>query len=329
VAIPDISRLYVFLVIIGILVVPIGVQARSADRVPRIGVISGASAESRFGEAFFQALGDLGYARDRNVIVEWRSSGGNAERFPDLATDLVRLKVDVIVASDNPAIAAAQKATRQIPIVMVLSGDPVGSGFVASLSRPGGNITGLTGQGRELASKVPELLKEVAPSVRRVAVIWDPTEPARRAHVSAVETSGRRLGFQLRLLEAHTGADLDSAFETMTKAKADGLVVMASQMSFAHRTRIAAFATKQRLPSLGPSRWYVEAGGLMYYGTDNAERYRRAPYFIDKILRGAKPGDLPVEQPTKFELVINLKTAKALGLTIPAAVLLRADQILE
>ena len=312
-----------------VLVAPVAVEAQAPGKIPRIGVVSGGPAESPFVAGFFEALRELGYATGRNVIIEWRSSGGNADRFPDLAAELARLKVDVIVAGDNPAIAAAQRATKTIPIVMVLSADPVGSGFVASLARPGGNITGLTSQTNEVLSKRPQLLKEAVPTVERVAVLWDPTESGRRAQVSLLEAAARGLGLRPRLLQAHSAAELDTAFGTMISERVDALIVMPSQMSFAHRTRIAEFAARRRLPAIGPSRWYPGAGGLMYYGTNNAERWRRAPYFVDKILKGANPAELPDEQPTKFELVINMKAARALGLTLPPSLLLRADRVIE
>ena len=272
---------------------------------------------------------ELGYVEGQNIVIEWRFAGGKTEQFPDLAAELVRLKVDVIVAPINPAIAAAQSATSAIPVVMVLASDPVGHGFVASLSRPGGNITGLTSQITELHAKLPQLLKEVVPNLSRVAVLWDPSEPGRRDEARAAEVGARALGVQPQLFEVRSPSDLDNAFAAMTRDGVGAVLVGPSTMITAHQARLAELAIKSRLPTMSVSRFNVEAGCLMSYSADILNLFQRTAYFVDRILKGAKPADLPVEQSTKFQLVINLKTAKALGLTIPHSLLLRADQVIE
>jgi putative ABC transport system substrate-binding protein len=291
--------------------------------------MTSASPESDRGRALREGLREFGYVEGQNIAFEWRVSGGRAERFPDFAAELVGLKVDVIVAADNPAIAAAQKATRTTPIVMVLATDPVGTGFVGSLARPGGNITGLTVQAPELQGKRLQLLKEVVPHASRVAVLWDSTEPGRRAPVREAEVAARALGLQLQLLEVRSASELDSLFTAMARERADAILVEPSQRTNAHRALIAELAAKSRLPTMGPVEWFVEAGGLMIYAPNGVTNFRRAASYVDRILKGAKAGDLPVEQPTKFELVVNMKTAKALGITIPQSVLLRADRLIE
>ncbi len=254
---------------------------------------------------------------------------GRRERLPGLAAELVGLKVDVILAASNPAIAAAQKATTSIPIVMTTATDPVADGFVASLSRPEGNITGLTVQTPDVAGKRLQLLKEMVPNLSRVAVLWDPGHPGGRHQVNEAQAAARTLGVQLQLVEVRSPGQLDGAFAAMARDGAGAAFIAGSDMPFVHRGRIAELAAKRRLPTTCPLREYVEAGCLIGYGTSLSEQWRRAAYFVDRIRKGTKPADLPVEQPTKFDFVINLKTAKALGLTIPPSVLGRADQIIE
>jgi len=311
------------------LAAPLGSAAQSAGHVWRIGVLLAPLPDSPPADALREALRELGYVEGRNIAIEWRSSGGKAGRFPDLATELVRHKVDVIVASDNPAIAAAQRATMTIPIVMVFATDPVATGFVGSLSRPGGNITGLTSQAPELQGKALQLLKETVPTISRVAMVWNPDEPGRRTLTREAEVAARTLKLQLRLLEARNLAELDGVFTVIARERMDAVFIQGSQTTFTHRVRIAELAAKSRLPTICGGQWYAEAGGLMSYGPSNIDRYRRAAYYVDKLLKGSKAADLPVEQPTKFELVVNLKTAKALGLTIPQSLLLRADRLIE
>jgi putative ABC transport system substrate-binding protein len=311
------------------LAAPPGSAGQSAGHVWRMGVLMAPSADSPLADALREALRELGYVEGRNIAIEWRSSGGKAGRFPDLAAELVRQKVDVIVASDNPAIAAAQRATTTIPIVMVLASDPVATGFVGSLARPGGNITGLTSQATELQGKGLQLLKEAVPTISRVALVWNPDEPGRRTLTREVEVAARTLTLKLQLLEARNLAELDGVFTVMARERMDAVFIQASQTTFTHRVRIAELAAKSRLPTICMAQWYAEAGGLMSYGPSNIDRYRRAAYYVDKLFRGSKAADLPVEQPTKFELVVNLKTARALGLTVPEALLRRVDRVIE
>jgi putative tryptophan/tyrosine transport system substrate-binding protein len=316
---------------IGLIAAPLAADAQDAKKMPRVGVLLAQSpAAGRPTDALLrEGLRKLGYIEGQNIAIEWRYARGKTEQFPDLAAELVRLKVDVIVAPINPAIAAAQSATSTIPIVMVLASDPVGHGFVASLPRPGRNITGLASQNIELHAKLLELLKEVVPNLSRVAVLWDPSEPGRRGEAQAAELGTRTLAMLPQLFEARSPSELDNAFEAMTRNGMDAVFVTPSAMIAAHQTRIAGLAVKGHLPTMCVSRSYIEAGCLMSYSADIRNLFQRAAYFVDRILKGAKPADLPVEQPTKFVLVINLKTAKVLGLTIPQTLLQRADQVIQ
>jgi putative ABC transport system substrate-binding protein len=280
-------------------------------------------------EAFKQGLRELGYVEGQNLIIERRYGEGKIERLSDLAAELVRMNVDVIVATNDPPIAAVKRETQTIPIVMVSSADPVGTGFVASLARPGGNVTGLSTMSPELAGKRLELLREVVPGLARVAIIWNPEVRSGTLIYSETTGAARALRMQLQSVELSRTEDLDRAFSAVTNQRAQALFVLATPIANANHLQIATFAQRNRLPSMHVLVAFVEAGGLMSYGPNIAERYRRAATFVDKILRGAKPADLPVEQPTRFELVINMKTAKALGLTIPQTVLVRADRLIE
>jgi len=281
-------------------------------------------------EAFRQGLRGLGWVEGQNIVIEYRSAEGRYDRLPDLAADLVRLKVDIIAAAGTAATTAAKNATRAIPIVMIGVGDPVGLELIASLARPGGNVTGLTfSVGMETAGKGLELLKEALPKVRRVAVLTNPANPGQPLALKNVKAAARSLGMQLQLLEARGPDEFDGTFAAMAKERVGALLVVSEAMFNIHRVRLADLAARNKLPSMHGFREDAEAGGLMSYGPDLANLFRRSATYVDKILKGAKPGDLPVEQPTKFELVINLKTAKALGLTIPASVLSRADQVIE
>jgi putative ABC transport system substrate-binding protein len=275
-------------------------------------------------------LRELGYVVGENLIIEGRFYGDRVEQLPALAADLVRLRVDVIVAGATPAPETAKRATSTIPIVMASHPDPVGSGLVASLARPGGNVTGLSTLTSELQGKRLQLLREIIPRLSRVAVLSNPTVPNQKADLRELEASARSLHMQLQVIEARASSDLDDAFSAATRERAGALIVLSgSLIFFAERARLAELAAKSRLPTVYGWREAATVGGLMTYGHNVSHTFRRAALFVDKILKGANPADLPVEQPTKFELVINLKTAKALGLTIPPSLLLRADHVIE
>jgi putative ABC transport system substrate-binding protein len=316
---------------LGVLLTSLAADAQQPVKVPRIGFLANSppSLAPRGYEAFWQGLRELGYVDGQNIAIEYRFAGGHFERFPNFAAELVRLKVDVIVAVVSPAAQAAQAATKTIPIVTVTHADPVGSGLVASLARPGANITGLTSVVIELIAKQLELLKEAVPKVSRVAVISNPANQLVPLQLREADSDARVWGVELQILEARGPNELDRAFAAMTRERIGALLVLGDPLFFQHRTRIADLAAKRRLPAMAWMREFVEAGGLMAYGASIPDLFRRAATYVDKILEGAKPADLPVEQPTKFELVINLKTAKTLGLTIPQSVLMRADEVLR
>ena len=304
--------------------------AQQTGKVPRIGWLGGPTRESAepFVQEFQRGLKDLGWVEGQNIIIEWRFAGGQAERLPYLAAELVRLGVDLIVVPSTPTALAAKNATNKIPLVTVAGGDSVGLGLVASLARPGGNITGSTSTaGPEIAGKQLKLLKEIAPKVSRMAVLWNPTTQGTALAVR--ETKIAAQGLELQLLEARSVDDFDRAFAAMTTKRAGALLVLGDVLFLTHRTTLAELAARSRLPAMYVQREYVEAGGLMSYGPILSELFRRAATYVDKILKGAKPADLPVERPTKFELVINRKAAKALGLTIPQPLLLRADEVIQ
>ncbi len=307
------------------------VRAQAPAKVRRIGLLSpfSPSDTALWHQAFRLGLRDLGWVEGKNISIEYRYAEGRSDRLPDLAADLVRLKVDVIVASASTDALAAQKATRAIPIVMVGGGDPVAIGLVESLARPGGNVTGLSPMTSELGGKRLELLKEMLPKLSRVAVLWNPQNVGSPLAWKEIQLPARQLGVQLHSLEVRSPNDFDKAFEDATRARAGALFIMPDPMFITNLKRIAGLAAKSRLPSIFQWSEFADAGGLVTYGPDRADMFRRAAAFVDKILKGAKPGDLPIEQPTKFELVINLKTAKALGLTIPQSVLLRADEVIQ
>jgi putative ABC transport system substrate-binding protein len=280
-------------------------------------------------EAFRQALRGLGHV-EGTFVLEVRYGDGRFERLPELARELVGLKMDVILATSDVVIAAIKRETQTIPIVMVFSTDPMGTGFVASLARPGGNVTGLSNISSELSRKRLELLREAVPGLSRVAALWNPDVRGALLDYKETEGAARLLRLELQSVEVSRAEDLDRAFSAVTKQRAQALVLPgANPVGFINRGKIATFAQRNRLPSMYPTREYVEAGGLMSYGPSLPDLFRRAATYVDKILKGAKPADLPVEQPTKFELVLNLKTAKALGLTIPPSLLQRADQVIE
>ncbi|OGL05348.1 MAG: hypothetical protein A3I03_11950 [Candidatus Rokubacteria bacterium RIFCSPLOWO2_02_FULL_68_19] len=314
------------------LLAPLGAAAQQPGKVPRIGYFSAGSPSSapHLLEAFRKGLRELGWVEGQNIVVDYRFAEGRFDRLPDLAAELVRLKVDIIVAVPTPAAAAAKNATETIPIVMINVGDPVGLGLIASLARPGGNVTGSSySVGLEIIGKQLELLKETVPKVRRVAILWNPANPSHPLVVRELNVAARSLGVQLQFLEARGPNEFEGAFAAMAKERMGALLVVPDSVSFLHRTRLADLAARSHLPAAYGLRGHVDAGGLMSYGPDSADLFRRAATYVDKILKGAKPADLPVEQPTKFELVVNLKTAKALGLTIPQSVLVRADEVIQ
>jgi putative ABC transport system substrate-binding protein len=315
------------------LAAPLAAEAQQAAKVARIGYLStNLAANPHIHEAFRQGLRDLGYVEGRNVVIEYRDTEGKPERLPALAAELVALKVDVIVAVGNRLALAAKQATRTLPIVFAAVSDPVASGLVTSLARPGGNVTGASILSPELVGKRLELLTQAVPGVSRVAVLWLPGALGERTDkdmLKEADVAARALGVRLEVIEARGPADIDRAFSDMTRVRAGALTVLPSNMFLNERRRLVDLAAKHRLPAVYTVREYVDGGGLMSYGANVADLYRRAATYVDRILKGAKPGDLPVEQPTKFELVINLKTAKALGLTIPPSLLLRADQVIE
>jgi putative tryptophan/tyrosine transport system substrate-binding protein len=318
-----------------LLAVAVIAEAQQPKKVPRIGYLSigDPATESTRAEAFRLALRELGYIEGQNVAFDYRYAEGKLDRLPELAAELVRLKVDIIVASGgSPVIRPAMNATKTIPIVLMGQGlDPVKEGFVESLARPGGNVTGITTLGRELGGKRLELLKEVVPKLARVAVVYDPALPGAAREVKEdLPVAARGLGLTIRSWEVRNADGFERVFAALKKDRPDGLyVITAGRLMRANVKRIADFALKSRLPSVHGSRGDVDVGGLMSYSADLADSYRRVAYYVDKILKGAKPADLPVEQPTKFELVINLKTAKALNLTIPQSVLYRADKVIR
>jgi len=325
------TRLVVALILalaFAVLAAPLAAPAQQPPgKTARIGFLGDVPAF--LDEAFRQGLRELGYVEGQNITIEHRAPDWKYERLPALAADLVRLKVDVIVAASPPATEAAKQATSTIPIVFTVVGDPVAAGFVASLARPGGNLTGLATIGPELVGKQLEMLKAVAPKVSRVAVLLNPDQQGHRLGVRQAEGAARAFGVQLQIVEARTPAEIDAAFTAMRSQRAGGVLVLRDAVFRAQRAQIVGLAAKSRLPAVYGLREEAEAGGLMAYGASVPENFRRAATYVDKILKGAKPADLPVEQPTKFELVINLKTAKALGLTIPPSLLSRADQVIE
>jgi putative ABC transport system substrate-binding protein len=306
-------------------------EAQQPGKVPTLGFLSSRSAgaeKSRL-DAFRQGLQELGYLEDKSILIEQRYAGGKFDRLPELAADLVRLNVDILVVTGTPAAHAAKSATRAIPIVIGNAGDPVGTGLVASLARPGGNITGLSAINTELAGKRLQFLKEVLPRLSRIGVIWNPANPINPLQLKEIQATAPAFGVTLLSFEVRGPDDIDAAFSTIGPERARALIVFADPTLNTHQRQITELAVKTRLPAVYSERGYVDAGGLMSYGTNFEDLYRRAATYVDKILKGAKPADLPVEQPTKFELVINLKTAKQIGLTIPPNVLARADKVIK
>jgi len=326
-------RLFAFISLVaclGPLGLPSPVDAQQPVSPRRIGVLLAAfSPESKEAQAFRQGLRDAGYVEGRDVVIEWRSADGDYARLPALAADLVQRKVDVIFADTTLATRAVKHATSTIPVVFALPADPVGSGLVASLAHPGGHVTGLSTILTDLAAKQLQLLKEVIPRLSRVAVLWDPDQLWHAKAIEELKAVAPSLSIQLSFVGARTPAEFGPAFLAISRTHAKALYLPDSPLFAAHRTTILKLASKSRLPAIFSERKWVDEGGLMSYGANYVDQLRRAAGYVDKILKGAKPGDLPIEQPTRLELVVNLKTAKALGITIPPSVLLRADRAIE
>jgi putative ABC transport system substrate-binding protein len=318
-----------------LLAAPLAVEAQQPGKVYRIGLMFGSSvsASAHLIDAFKQGMRELGWVEGKNIEYEVRAAEGKPERFPAIAAELLRLKVDLLLAPTNPAARAAKNATSTVPIVIVVASEAVESRLVDSLARPGGNITGLTLATLETLAKQLQILKEAIPRASRVSVlqrvVGGPQAPSVTSYQKELERAARLLRIQLQLVGVQSPEEFDDAFSTMTRGRSDALLVMSNYMFFLHRTRLAELAAKSRLPGMFPVAEYAEAGGLMAYAQSFRDCHRRAAVYVDKILKGAKPADLPVEQPTKFELVINLKTANALGLTIPPSLLGRADQVIQ
>jgi putative tryptophan/tyrosine transport system substrate-binding protein len=314
---------------VGLLAAPVAVQAQQPAKVPRIGYLESGAPGTPLVEAFRQGLRDLGWIEGQNIAVEVRAAEGKYDRLPELAAELARLKVDVIFASSTPAALAAKHATTTIPIVIGRVADPVGSGLVTTLARPGGNITGWTHQGIELRVKYLDLLKEAVPEATRIGVLWNPGNPIHGPSLKSMEATAEALKVELHPVGARDPQEIESAFSVLVQKRVQALTVFQDGMFLAQGPLIIALAARSRVPTMYGLTDLARAGGLMGYGVNLPGMYRHAASFVDRILKGAKPADLPVEQPTKFEFVINLKTAKALGLTIPPSVLARADQVIE
>jgi putative ABC transport system substrate-binding protein len=317
----------------GALAAPLASFAQQPAKIARIGLLSPASSAGDWGirlQAFRDGLRELGYVEGKNLQLEVRWGEGKLERLPTLAAELVQLKVDVIVAASSPSVVAASQATRTIPIVMPTSSDPVGDGLVASLARPGGNITGLSQMAPELGEKRLQLLREMFPKVSHaMAVLWNPDYVGMRARFEQARVAAPAVGLTVRSVEVRDTRELDAAFEAIIREHPDALLLLVDPLTLSQRSRIVEFAAEQRLPAIYETSDFVDVGGLISYGPNGLELFRRAATYVDKILRGAKPADLPIEQPTKFELVINMRAAKALGIKIPESILLRADKVIE
>ena len=314
------------------LTAPFGSFAQQQSKVWRAGFLSLRRADSLDSDAFGafpRGMRDLGYAEGKNLVIEWRFADGRHERLSGLAAELVQMKVDIIVTSGTDATSAAQKATTTIPIVIGNAGDPVGSGFAKTLARPGGNITGLSNLAGDITSKQLEILLDVVPKLSRVAILLNPLNSSLAGVLKDVRSRARKASVEIVPLEVRTAPEIGSAFALMTKARAGAVIVARDPIFNQEKRQIAEHSTKNRMPSIAGISEFVEAGCLMSYGQNSADNFRRAATFVDKIFKGAKPGDLPIEQPTKFELVVNLKTARALGITIPQSVRFRADRVIE
>ena len=315
---------------LGFAFAPVGGDAQQPATLRRIGVLLVVSSpESKDVQAFRQGLRDAGYDEGRDVIIEWRNAKGDLDRIPGLIADLIQSKVDAILVETTPAALAAKRATSTVPVVLVLVADPVGSGLVASLAHPGGNVTGLSTMKTELTTKLLQLVKETIPRLARLAVLWNPDTPWHAKVIEELKSSAPRLSIGLSLVSVQTPEGLGSAFSSIHRANAQALYLIEAPLFLTHRAMLLKLLSKARLPMIESERRFVDEGGLISFGTNVGDLYLRSAWYVDKILKGAKPGDLPIEQPTKFELVVNLKTAKALGITIPEPVLLRADEVIR
>ena len=325
------ANIFVWLLATTLLTTACSVQAQQSTKIPRIGVLvtNSRSAIAARVDAFLQGLRELGYVEGKNIVIEWRSAEGKLDRLPALAAELVRLKVDVIVTGGSENTRAVKEATNTIPIVMAQDSDPVANGFVASLARPGGNITGLATLAPEISGKQLEILREVVPNLSRVAVLGSSTNTANARLLNEVKPPAAAFGVKLQYLDVLGPKDIETVFRAAVKGRAEAVLVLTGPVVSSQRKQIADFAVKNRLPAILPFPEYVDAGGLMSYSASVIDMYRRAAVYVDKILKGAKPADLPVEQPTKFEFIINLKAAKQIGLTIPPNVLARADRVIR
>jgi len=323
------TAIFVIAVVLSVAAAPLAVDAQQRPKTPRIGFLSPGGATPVLTDAFRQGLRDLGYGEGQNLVVEYRWGEGDAARLPALAAELARLRVAVLVATNNPAVLAAKQAVGSIPIVCVACSEPVGTGLVASLAHPGGNVTGLSLITPELSGKRLQLLRETLPKISSVALLWDAGHVGMADRVRETEAAARRLGVTLHVEWVRDPANLNHAFAALAQTRPDAFLTTVEPFTEGHRQRIVDFAAQHRLPAIYEDREFVDAGGLMAYGPSLAANYRRAANYVDKILKGAKPADLPVEQPTTFQVIVNLKTAKALGLTIPQSLLIRADEVIR
>ena len=314
-----------------VIVAPLAAEAQRAGKIPRVGFLGNSTAalEANLVGPFREGLRNAGYIEGHNVVIEYRWAEGQYERFPALIDELIALKVDVIVTAGTPATLAVKKATKSVPLVMVAVGDPVGTGIVPSLSHPGGNITGLTSISSEIEGKRLELLREVIPTISHIAVLWNAASPIQVLQEKQTRAAAEVLRMKMLSLGVRTEQEIKDAMATIVRERPGALFVLADRLFLHHRVRIMEFAAQQRLPGVHAYRELVEVGGLMSFGPSYADMHRRAAYFVDRILKGAKPADLPVERPSTFELVINLKTAKALGLTVPPVLLAQADDLID
>ena len=323
------GKIFVWLLATLLLTTAFSAQAQQPKKLPRIGYLAG-DPHSPSHEAFRQGLRDLGYVEGQSILIEWRYAGDKADRFPELAAELVRLKVDVVVAANAAAVSSLKRATTTIPIVVAAyGGDLVADGIVASFARPGGNITGVTPLDPDLIRKQLELLKETLPKLNRLAVMWKPDDSGSPLQWQEAQTASGSLGIQLLPLEVRTAGELDKSIESATRGRVNALLVLRNVLFYVLRKRLVILAEKSRLPGMYPSSEFVDDGGFMSYGANNNAQYRRAATFVDRILKGTKPADLPIEAPTKFDFVINLKAAKQIGVTISQSVLYRADKVIK